>query len=172
MKKKNSFIFVVACSIFLTACGNSTKDEKPVTEENGTSALDETNTTAEQAENVTTPTNGAAQDDMSEKMDELNYASFDLDIEYPNNKGYEAEIERNSNNAIEAKIEDSLNNIEKKGSEAFNELYPLLEKLDITQQTTKDEAVEEIIATFNLPKDFQQFELEFTLKDGTKVEFK
>lgn len=176
MKKKNTFIFAVACSIFLVACGNNTKEEKPLTDENGTNAIEEPKTEGQvqngTGENTELQTNGVNQDDMSTKMDDLNYASFDLEIEYPNNKGYEAELERTSNNTIEAKIEDSLNNLEKKGSEAFDELYPLVKKLDITQQTTKDEAVEEVIATFGLPKDFKKFELEFTLKDGTKVEFK
>jgi len=65
-----------------------------------------------------------------------------------------------------------LNNVRTNGPDAFNELYPLVKKLTIAQQTTKDKAVQEILATFNLPADYQKFELDIKFKDGTSLEFK
>ncbi len=132
-------------------------------ETNGTNAGTATN--ANQGEAV------ADQNDMQKKMDELDYADFDLDIEYADHKDYEAELEKNSNNTVEAKIEDSLNNVKKKGSEAFDELYPLVKQLTINQQTSKEDAIKEVLDVFGLPADYTEFDMEIKFKDGTKIEF-
>ena len=92
-------------------------------------------------------------------------------MDYANNEEYEAELEKNSNNSIEAEIADTLNQVKKKGSDAFNELYPLVKQLTITQETSKEEAIQEVMKVFNLPEDYKEFELEIRFKDGTKIEF-
>src|SRR5690606_42112483 len=106
-----------------------------------------------------------------QNMDEIDNVEFELEVEYGGDKEYEAELETNSAGTVEAKIEDELNHVEKNGSEAFDELYPLVQKLTITQQTNKDEAIGEVLKTFNLPADYTKFDLEITFKDGTKIEF-
>lgn len=184
MQKKYRFIPVLAISLALAACGSDTKDEnqvndKPVTEENGGSMQDGTNTTDESVESTpqdptvnSQPTNATGPTDMQQKMDELAYAKFELEVEYENNQEYEIELDTKRDNSIKAKIEDSLNNVEKSGEDAFNELYPLVKQITISQQTDKDEAIKETLEAFNLSADYQKFELEIRFKDGTKLEFK
>ena len=104
-------------------------------------------------------------------MDKLDYQEFTLDIDYGNEDEYDVELERNKDDTIEAEIQDSINGVNKHGTEAFNELYPLVEKLTINQQTTKEEAIKEILDVFNLKNDYSKFDVEITFKDGTKIEF-
>lgn len=171
MKKKYLYIFIVAIALALAACGNNTK---PGTEENGSGVQDGTDTTGESAEPdapSNQPSDVVNQDEMQQKMGELGYADFDLAVEYANHQEYEAELEKSSDNSIKAEIEDDLNAIKKKGSDAFNELYPLVKQLTITGQTSKEDAIQEILTVFNLPTDYQEFELDIRFKDGTKLEF-
>ncbi|MER2088727.1 MAG: YusW family protein [Sporosarcina sp.] len=180
MKKISVFILTMAFSFVLVACGNAEKDngkvvDEPVTDEtskgetNGATATDESQ--GSESANTEQNTNVANQEDMQKKMDELEYVDFELSVDYANHKEYEAELERNSDNSIKAEIEDSLNKVKKKGSEAFNELYPMVKQLTITQQTNKADAIQEVMSAFDLPKDYTEFEMEIRFNDGTKIEF-
>lgn len=104
-------------------------------------------------------------------MDELQYEEFELQVEYADHTEYEAEIEKKADGSIKAEIEDSLKGVEQKGPGAFNELFPILEQLDITQQTDKEQAIANTLSAFNLPTDYTEFELEIRFKDGTKIEY-
>lgn len=112
------------------------------------------------------------QEEMQNKMDELNYTDFELDVDYEDNQSYEAELEtRNQDQTIDAEIEDDLNGVNLKGREAFNELYPLVEQLTIDQNTSKEDTIDEILNVFGLSTDYQKFELEITFKDGPTMEY-
>ena len=181
MHKKYTFVFVLIFTLVLTACGNDTKDHNrnidSSTGGNGANTHGETDATNELATPVNTGessdqnTSPLTQNDMLKKMDELNYTEFELEVEYANYQEYEAELEKSSNNMIQSKIEDSLNNVKKTGADAFNDLYPLVKKLTITQQTSKNDAIQEILATFNLPTDYKEFDLKLQFKDGTQLKF-
>ena len=178
MKKIFLFFALVALSLVVVACGTSKKDnnqtqDKQTVEDNNndvTSGTGGTDGTDENAETNTNETNAGSQDELA-KMDKLDYQEFTLDIDYGNQDEYDVELERNKDDTIEAEIEDSINGVNKHGSEAFNELYPLVEKLTITQQTSKEEAIKEILDVFNLKNDYSKFDVEITFKDGTKIEF-
>ena len=176
MKKMNIFISITALSFVLAACGNNANDkeqvtDKPVTQgaSNGTTDNQDTATTNETNTNV--GANTSTQDDMQKKMDEIDYTDFSLSVDYANHQEYEAELEENSHNSVEAEIDDTINNVKKKGPDAFNELYPIVKQLTITQQTSKADVLQEVMEAFNLPADYQEFELEIRFKDGTKIEF-
>ena len=182
MKKIYMFIALMALSLVVVACGTSNNEETPVTNEpnveennpNGTdnaSEMDGTNGNDGTAMNANQGEAVADQNEMQKKMDELDYADFELSAEYTDNKEYEAELEKNSNNTVEAKIEDTLTNVEKTGSDAFNELFPLVKQLTITQQTSKEDAIKEVLDVFGLPADYTEFDMEIRFKDGTKIEF-
>ena len=79
---------------------------------------------------------------------------------------------KNSDNSINAEIEDLLNNIKKKGTEAFNELYPLVKQLIITQQTAKEAAIQVVMKVFDLSIDYTEFEWKSVLKMGRKLNLK
>src|SRR5690625_2239372 len=110
--------------------------------------------------------------DQIAKMDELDYVEFELEVEYADDQVYEAELERKRGNRVKAEIEDSRNGVRKKSEEAFDELFPLVERLSITPETEREEAIREILAFFELSDDYEEFELELKFKDGTKSEFK
>lgn len=158
MKKFVTFSFVSALSLMLIGCGTENRKEEPTVKE-------ETTVTEEPTLKEETPA------DMLQNMGELDYVEFELEVEYAGDNEYEAELETDSIGTVKAKIEDELNHVEKNGAEAFDELHPLVQKLTISQQTKKDEAISEVLKTFNLPTDYTKFDLEITFNDGTKIEF-
>ncbi|WP_172370916.1 YusW family protein [Sporosarcina jiandibaonis] len=188
MKKIFLLIAVLALSLVVVACGaanknnNQTQDKQNVEDNNN----DVTNGTAGNAgtdgnagtngtdKNTGANTNKQTNAENSEglaKMDELDYLEFNLDIEYGTQDEYDVELERNKDGTIEAEIEDSINGVRKEGTDAFNELYPLVKKLTIDQQTSKEDAITEVLDVFNLKNDYTKFEVDITFKDGTKIEF-
>lgn len=177
MKKIFLFIALMALTLVVVACGTTKNDankveKDPVVEDDGS-----TGTNSDQTENSDTSDktenkdNAGNQADMQSKMDELDYTEFNLGVDYANHEEYDVELEKNSDNSIEADIDDSINNVKKKGSDAFNELYPLVKQLTIVQETTKEEAINEVLKVFNLEDNYSEFDLEITFKDGTKIEF-
>lgn len=105
-------------------------------------------------------------------MERLAYTDFELSVEYSNHEEYEAELELERDNRVKAEIEDELKGIEIKGPQAFDELYPLVEELTIQQDTSKEDAIQEVLKVFSLEDNYTEFELEIKFKDGTKIEFK
>ncbi len=186
MKKSYVLSSAIALSLALAACGTAADDkdnavDESITEESkqGTATGTDSSVTDEvkpnpgttNEQNANSDATTSNQDDMQQKMDEIDYADFGLSVDYANNDEYEAELEKNSNNSVEAEIDDTLNQVKKKGSDAFNELYPLVKQLTITKETSKEEAIQEVMKVFNLPEDYKEFELEIRFKDGTKIEF-
>ncbi len=176
MRKIILFISMLTMSILLVACGttndgNETQGDQPVIEDNKIETNEERDEDS-QAETNNEEQSDSESDDEVAKMDRLDYVEFELEVEYANDKEYEAELEKKSDGRVEAEIEDELKGIHLEGSEAFDELYPLVEQLTITQETTKEEAIEEILDVFQLDANYEEFEVELTFKDGTKIEFK
>lgn len=190
-------LFVVACGG--TSNTNDTPDNNDqVVEDNNDGATNDSNATddnggEDQTNDDTTGTNndgtdGTNNDDTNSnntdagktdigdadevaKMNNLDYIDFELQVEYAGHKEYEAELELSHDNRVKAEIEDDLNGVKTKGSQAFDELYPLVEQLTITSSTPKEEAIQEILKVFNLESNYEQFEAEIKFKDGTKIEF-
>ncbi|MCG7335667.1 YusW family protein [Sporosarcina sp. ACRSM] len=187
MKKMPITISAMALALVLGACGTTTNDPDPAVNEpaTGESGQETTNGTTGSTESTdssvtntpdtnagtTTGQNTASQDEMQQKMDDIEYADFSLSVDYADHQEYEAELEKHSNNSVEAEIDDSLNQVKKKGTDAFSELYPLVAQLTITQQTSKADAIQEVMDVFKLPADYKELELEIKFKDGTKIEF-
>lgn len=166
MKKIFLFIALMALTLVVVACGTTKDDDNKVENDPVVDTDGNTGTNSDQTENA------GNQEDMQSKMDELDYTEFNLSVDYADQREYEAELEKNSDNSIEAEIDDSINNVKKKGTEAFDELYPLVKQLTIVQETTKEEeAINEILKVFNLEDNYSEFDLEITFKDGTKIEF-
>ena len=134
-------------------------NEGNVTDDNG--MTDDTSQTEDPAAN---------NDDQVQKMESLEYVDFELDVKYNNDQDYEADLEL-ENNRVEAKLEDDLNGIEIEGDGAFDELFPLIEQLTIDQNTSKEDVISQVLEVFDLPTDYNEFELEITFKDGTKKEY-
>ncbi|AOV07118.1 YusW family protein [Sporosarcina ureilytica] len=187
MKKTFLFISLFVMSLFVVACGTTTNkiNEKPADNQviednnnagtngnNGNTGTNGSEAGAEGTNNNSGQQSGSNGSDEVAKMDALDYQEFSLDIDYGNHKDYEVELDReDDNNRVEAKLEDDMNGIKIRGSEAFNEIYPLVEQLTITRDTTKEEAIKEVLDVFKQDANYQKLELEITFKDGTKIEF-
>lgn len=155
---------------FLHACGNNANPpediDKPIETEVDEKHNDDTTKKGENEED--------AQLSMQEKMENVEYKEFELEVDYGENNEYEAKIEQHENTGtIEAKLEDEVKeNIEVKGEEAFELIYPHVETLTINRESSKDEAIDQILNAFDLPADYEKIEIELTFQDGTKIEYK
>ncbi|WOV84204.1 YusW family protein [Sporosarcina jeotgali] len=170
---------VLATALLLGACGSNDtstdKDTTGTTAEPGTVTDDSADTNTNANSSDSTSTNGSMdsdsdQDYMKEKMDKLTYDEFELEVDYGKDKEYEIEIEQD-NGKVEATVEDELSNTDLKGRAAFDEIYPNLEKLDITETTSKEQAIQQTLDAFGLKDDYMKFGIEITMPDGQKIEF-
>lgn len=98
------------------------------------------------------------------------FRKFDLEVEYAQDVKYDAEFEAAGNG--EAEIEDDRNNKHVKGDEAYQELSPLLEQLNIDENMEDSEVLAQVLEVFGLQDDFTEFELEVTFADGARKEYK
>lgn len=91
---------------------------------------------------------------------------MEVEVKY-NDKNYEVEIEHDSGEPYTAEIEDDVNNEYKKGQDAFDELYPMLENLDenIGYDSAKDDVLNETRSAFNLDENYDEIEVEFDYFD-------
>ena len=170
-----------AAALLLGAC-NSTANNDKVTDTNQTEnsgTANETDTGTDTNTTNGTDTNSGAdtnsgtetsgdQAAMMKKMEELDYAEFEIEVDYAEDKEYEASIEVD-NGQLESKLEDELNNREVKGQEAFDEIYPRLKNFTFTKDMPKEEAIRNALEAFDLPDDYVKFDLEVTFKDNTEI---
>src|SRR5690625_1678206 len=189
MKKLYLLMAALLLTVALAACGTQNNDdgtnadqadEGTVNNEdqnNGNNTDDQNDDENMDNEDNTTDNNNetdaASDDDMKQKMDELDYIDFEVSVDYGKNKEYEAKIEKDDddNNGIEEDVEDDLNNVNLNRQEAFNKIYPKVKKLTIDANTSKKDAIMEVLKAFELDPDYNEFELELKFKDGKKVEF-
>ncbi|MBW8351188.1 YusW family protein [Bacillus sp. IITD106] len=117
--------------------------------------------------------NVANDQDAAEKMKELNFTKFDLEVQYDNDQDFDFEYEQRSDNGeYKAEMEDTINDRKLKGMEAFNLIYTQLKDLDFSTNTPKEEVIQNILQRLNLSDNYNSFDLEYTLKDGSKMEIK
>lgn len=155
MKKLNLFLFSSFLIIGIAGCSDDEVSTSPVNDE---PAVEKEDAPSEEATKEIS------------NSDTLNFTDFELDVDYAKNIEYEADYELD-NGDIEAEIEDDFNDLKLKGDEAFDKLEPMLQKLNITQETTKEEVIQDTLNVFDLPSDYTKFELEITFDDGTEIEF-
>lgn len=163
-----SIIFVTVLTVF-PACNNE-NDAKTNNNQLDDIVVNENdnNNGAEVEENIN---NDDPNEYMIKKMEQTNYNSFELEVDYPNDKEYEAEI-KIRNNIVKAELEDELNGVELHGLEAFDHIFPIVEMLKVDRNTGKQEAINDVLKAFNLASNYQKLELEIVLTDGMKIEFK
>jgi len=98
------------------------------------------------------------------------FTSFELDVDYEQNKSFEAEYE-SERDGVEAKIEGGkFTDILTKDA-ALDELRPLFEELTFTSTTPDDEVISQVLRVFELNKDFKNFELEVEFSNGIEKEY-
>lgn len=109
--------------------------------------------------------------DIGEKMAELGFAEFEVEIDYADDKEYEADIEKRANGDYKVEVEDELTNTFLKGQDAFDHLYPILQKLEINPDSTKEEVISTVLDAFGLEENYVEFEVDIVFSDGTKLEY-
>lgn len=116
---------------------------------------------------------GHVQDlDAKTKMDDLPFTDFELEVDYGMDDEFDFEYRNfQDNGKYQAELKDSINDKKLKGQEAFETLYIQLKDADIDQIDSKEEAIEKMLQIFQLQDNYNEFELEYTLKDGTKKSF-
>ena len=67
-------------------------------------------------------------------------------------------------------FEDDVNNKLVQGNEAMDTLAPIFQSLTFDASTTNEEATKEILQKFNLPDNYQEFELEVKFSNDTVKE--
>ena len=107
---------------------------------------------------------------MREKMAELNFSEIEIDVEYQGGKEFEAEIDQDRNEPILAEVEDDLNNAFLQGKDAFDHIFERAKKLEITNESSDQDVIKQVLQSFDLPKDYTEFEIEITFNDGKKLD--
>lgn len=163
---------IFAAALLLGAC-NSSADNDNNTVDNTTSGTEDTETGTDNSTNTGTDTNTGTetsgdQSDMMKKMEELDYAKFEIEVDYGKDKEYEASIEIDDG-LLESKLEDELNNRKVIGQKAFDEIYPRLKNFSFKKDMPKDEAIRNALNAFDLPDDYVKFEMEVTFRDNTEI---
>lgn len=174
---------VLATALLLGACGNNdtntekdtTTSTEDTTTDSGTVTDESTNNNTSSGKSDSSTTNDSTVSDsdqayMKEQMDKLTYDEFELEVDYGKNQEYEIEIEQD-NGKVEATVDDELSSSNLNGREAFDEIYPKLEKLEITETTTKEQAIQQALDAFGLKDDYVKFDIKVSMPDGQKIEY-
>lgn len=187
MKMLVRFMFTIMLIGLLAACGSNTTDdngseqnetidtEEPATEEGSSQTTEEGSIDEDDddADEEDATTSGAENDSavIKEKMEELGFSEIEIDVDYVDGSDFEVDIDKDGQGNYQAKLEDEINNKKLKGIEAFDALYPALQKLEITKDSSQDEVINQVISAFELNGDYKEIDVEIIFSDGTKIEF-
>ncbi|MCJ8009897.1 YusW family protein [Lederbergia wuyishanensis] len=177
MKRLYSSLLGVTLVFGLAACSNDPSvDNNPKEQVVPTKTSKNANTPDDKSiENSGNKSVGNVGNDQeaADRMKELNFSKFDLEVQYDNDQDIDFEYEQRSDNGdYKAELEDTINDRKLKGVEAFSMIYTQLKGLDINENTPKEEVIQEFLKRFNLSENYNSFELEYTFKDGRKMEIK
>lgn len=181
MRRVTLLLGIIAV-LFATACGNAGTDSENNSNTDEPIVDEEQNTTGDVGENANVEGDSAEksdqtemaknQEDMKKMMEQLDFYEIEVEVSYGPDKEFEFEIEHHSNGDIEAKVEDELNNVSLKDDiEAFNYIFPNVKKLKITEDISKQEAIDELLKAFDLATDYKKIEIEFEFENGTIIAF-
>lgn len=175
-------ILIVLLSLaFITACGSGNDNENPTGNE-GENELDSNPESTElddsepsDEDESTEPNDDSndgtdGQDEIQSKMDELDFYEMEVEVSFGDDQEYEAKIEQDSNRPIEAEIEDELNDVYIQGEEAFDDIYSKVQNLSLTSTSSDEETIEQILTAFDLPDDYEKFEVEIKYDDGSELD--
>lgn len=155
---------------------NDTQEQAENSQDTDQTADDTTNSENEDTDNADTTQNNNNKhddavddnDDATNKMKELSISEFELEVDYPDRKEFDAEIELKSDGTYTSELKDDMNSEYLKGQEAFDKLYPMAKNLNITPDTSKEDAIKQLIDAFNLDKNYEELEIEFHFHDSNK----
>ena len=186
---KNIKWLVIPLSFWLlAACGNAndevteTPENAPTegtTDNNGDVNNGTTNngTTDNGTANNDTNGEGATNNNMANGNNavtngnyDFDFTEFSLDVDYSATKEFEVDYE-NDESGVEASYKDDVNNEKLYGNDAYGKIESMFKSFKFDKNTPEDEVISEVLKAFNLPEDYQQFELEVHFADGTEKEY-
>lgn len=156
MNKFFSIVFMLGFALVACAQDNTAPDNPTINEE---PRIDNTNDSNEENNEIT------------EKIDELPFNKFELDVDYDDKFDVEVELERNPSGNIDVEYRDERKGVDERGGEAFHLLYDKLKNLDIDQNLTDDEVIANVLQTFELNRDYTELDLVIVFNDGTRREY-
>ncbi|MFK4997500.1 YusW family protein [Bacillus sp. N9] len=106
----------------------------------------------------------------ADQMAALDFVKFDLEVKYGPNEKFDFEYEQKDPNGVyEAELEDETTQAMMKGADAFNALYNVMKDVSFTANTPKEEVIQTVLDSFQLAENYTEFDLDYTTKDGTKL---
>ena len=159
-------------TILLAACSNDSNNNVDQQTNNDNNIVNNETNDMNDNQNTSNLEEASSQDDMKEMVQALSFEEIEIEVEYDNNLVFEAEIDHHQNGDIDAEIEDEINGIDIDDDiEAFNYLYPYMKQLDISQDSDRDDVINQVLDVFELDKDYKQIEIEVSFEDGVEIEF-
>ncbi|ELK47766.1 UNVERIFIED_CONTAM: YusW family protein [Halobacillus marinus] len=111
--------------------------------------------------------NGAAETDEQS----FPFTSFDLEVHYPENNTFDVDYEKEKD-GMEASYQDDMDDQNLQSDEALAQMTPLFQELTFDKDTADDEVIKQVKEAFNLPDDYESFELDVDFPDGTEKEYR
>ena len=167
------FTSVIALAI-LQGCGNAAKKDQNTNSVNTENVRNDVrnhkNDVVEDCDCDNDKEDALEKIDIKGKKIPFSYEKFDLDVEYSNHQSYEVEFKKYTDTA-KVEIEDEVHNKKVLGEQAYKDLKPILERLNINKSTTNDEVIKQVIKEFNLKTDYKHFKLKVRYEDGTEKKY-
>lgn len=171
--------------LLLAACGNNNNDEvtntpenaptEGTTNNNGTTGDNNNNGNTNNDMNGEGATNNGATTNNNAVTNANNnafdFTHFSLDVDYADAQDFDVEYE-NEQSGVEASYEDDVNNEQFYGNDAYDRMESVFQSFKFNKDTSEDEVIKEVLNAFNLPEDYQKFDLEVRFADGTEKEYK
>ncbi|MFX3673562.1 MAG: YusW family protein [Paenisporosarcina sp.] len=142
-----------ACSVDNDADENSTKDE---TNNNTNNDLEYTK---------------HGQDPNATPGATFGFTHFDLKVDFTSPDDQLKVLYRNKMNATDVEYSNGATGEQRKGSEAFALIQPMLENVSIDENTSEDEVIQKIIKAFDINNDYTSIDATFTFLNGDKKEY-
>lgn len=180
MKKRRFFYALPLVAMLLVACGdsedNSTKEtDTNKTEENEAATNNTTDNSNEatddsnEATDATESKDNTAVTDVTKDKEELPFAEFSLDVDYPTGE-YTLDYEKQFSGE-EAELEDERKKSKIVGEEALNNLKPLLKKFTFDANTPDDQVEKQLFSIIKIDDDYTRIELDVQFHDGVEKEY-
>lgn len=181
MKKRRLFYALPLVAMLLVACGdsedNSTKESNTNKTEENEAVTNNTTDDSNEATDTNEATdateskenNNSAVTDATKDKEELPFAEFSLDVDYPTGE-YTLDYEKQFSGE-EAELEDERKKSKIVGEEALTNLKPLLKKFTFDVNSTEEDVKKQLFSIIKIDDDYTRIELDIQFHDGVEKEY-
>lgn len=173
MKKRRIFYTLPLVAMLLVACGNSEDNSTKETDANKTeeneAATNNTTDDSNEATDATESKDNTAVTDITKDKEELPFAEFSLDVDYPTGE-YTLDYEKQFSGE-EAELEDERKKSKIVGEEALTNLKPLLKKFTFDANTPDEQVKKQLFSIIKIDDDYTKVEMDVQFHDGVEKEY-